>query len=61
MEISVILLFAIDWLVHRQCPVVHYWTILEIKYNKNSCLCQFSNDSDYVFRISIISIIDITE
>ena len=61
MEISVILLFAIDWLVHRQSSVVHYWTILEIKCNKNCCLRQFSNDSDYVFRISIISIIDKTE
>ena len=32
--------------------------ISEIKCNKNCCLCQFSNNSDYVFSISIT---DITE
>ena len=44
--------------MHRQSPVVHYWTISEITCNKNCCLCQFSNDSDYLFSISIT---DITE
>ena len=52
------IVLAIDRPVHRQSPVVHYWTASEIKYNMNCCLCQFSNDSDYVFNIIII---DITE
>ena len=45
MVISAILVLAIDWPVRRQSPVVHYWTISEIKCNKNYCLFQFSNDS----------------
>ena len=59
MVISAILVLAIDLPVHRQSHVVHYWTISEIKCNKNCCLCQFSNDSDYVFSISITDITDL--
>ena len=41
----------------RDCRILMaHDCISEIKCNKNCCLCQFSNDSDYVFSISIIDI-----